>query len=191
MIIRSLLLLGCVHAEKITVRLKLCSDLHNQEKVALGAESKGNLYVGLDSVAEGADIKLNKLNKLKAQLGKRTNTVREIEFNYKGDLEEAKTAEVFFYDKKDDQLCLEMLELVGNDSGFTIRLIQDYELWAVAPDGWTSLTQAKVMLWDSDCPVGVRYCQKSKQYVLNVDPRNECALGMDVCDENATCYDKF
>ena len=191
MIIRSLLFLGYLHAEKITVRIKLCSDLHNQEKVALGAESKGNLYIGLDSAAEGGEIKPNKLNKLKAQLGKRTNTVREIEINYNGYLEDAKTAEVFFFDKKNDQLCLEMLELVGNDSGFTIRLIQDYELWAVAPVGWTSMTQAKMMLWDTECPVGVRHCQKSKQYSLNVDPKNECAMGEDVCDENARCNDKF
>lgn len=170
--------------------MRLCSDLHNTDGIAVGAESKGLFYLGFDTVKLGGRVQMKKLDKLqKVQLGKRWSIERVTVAQSDIHLRDVTTAEIFFFDKsKSDQLCLEKLELEQDD--VTIRLIQDYELWSVMPVGWTSKTRAKIMLFDEKCPSGVDHCRKSHQYVINAPPMNECEMGTDLCDENAECIDK-
>ena len=53
------------------------------------------------------------------------------------------------------------------------------------------MTGNKVLNWSEGCPNNQSYCRKSHQYILNVDPYDECSAGIDACDENATCNDKL
>lgn len=96
-------------------------------KLFLGAESKGIIYMGLDTVGRDDKIKLGQLEKLRmTRFNKRTQEVRETSIQYDGNLRDAKTAEVLYFEKTGtDTLCLEMFEL--EQDGHVIRLIQDYE----------------------------------------------------------------
>ena len=53
------------------------------------------------------------------------------------------------------------------------------------------MTGNKMLNWSENCPTNQSYCRKSHQYILNVDPYDECTAGIDACDINATCNDKL
>ena len=108
-------------------------------------------------LSNGPEIKVDLPYDVEAPLG-------VIEGVMKGTLETAHS--VTFRYKQRDIMCLEMLELETLDRQTNIKVIQDYDPYAVdvlqGDQSWTSKTNRKISFWANTCVDDGRALTKTK-----------------------------